>query len=310
MIISGPQERSGEKNMRANHKTYLPFIFEHLTAIGILFAAGFWLLDIIIDVLLFNERTMFDQLLSPEPMEVYFRVFVGSLFVLFGYLAQRMLTRQKQLKADTELKARLLDEVNDAVVAHDLKGNFVYANAAAGRLGGLKKEKQGSSGSYALRDIISEAKNSGILKDKMKELEQKGSLTFEMEGMKTDNTELFTEVHASLMDLEGKPVVLSVARDVTQRHQQEQARNSLLKELQTALSKIKTLRGLIPICANCKKIRNDKGFWQQVEEYVAEHTEADFTFGICEDCLAKLYPEFSGGAEKDGHKHWHKNEKK
>lgn len=296
--------------MNTKNKIKLSFFFEHLMFIGILFAAGFWLLDILIDVLLFDEGTLAGQMMSPGPMEIYFRVLVGSLFILFGFLAQRMLNKQKLLKIDTELKARLLDEVNDAVVAHDLKGNFVYANAAAGRLGGFEQKPPVDPNRMDMRSMISEAKNSGFLKEKMEELKQKGSLTFEMAGRREDHSEQFTEVHASLMDLEGKTIVLSVVRDVTLRRRQEQARNSLLKELQTALGKIKTLRGLIPICANCKKIRNDKGFWQQVEEYVAEHTEADFTFGICEDCLAKLYPEFSGDKAKDGNKKWHKNNKK
>ncbi|MDO9392052.1 MAG: PAS domain S-box protein [bacterium] len=296
--------------MDAKNKIDLSFIFEHLAVVGVLFAAGFWLVDILIDALFFGEGTMIDQLMAPEPMEVYFRLLVGSLFIAFGYLAQRMLNKQKQLKMDTELKARLLDEVNDAVVAHDLEGNFVYANAAAERMGGKKPAARTNQSRLEMKGMMSEVKNSGFLRERMKELEQKGSLTFEMAGRRDDLSELFTEVHASLMDLEGKTIVLSVARDVTQRHQQEQARNSLLKELQTALGKIKTLRGLIPICANCKKIRNDKGFWQQVEEYVSEHTEADFTFGICEDCLGKLYPEFSGGKGNDGHKDWHKNNKK
>jgi len=296
--------------MDTKNKIKLPFFFEHLLFIGILFAAGFWLLDILIDVLLFDEGTLAGQMMSPGPMEIYFRVLVGSLFILFGFLAQRMLNKQKLLKIDTELKARLLDEVNDAVVAHDLKGNFVYANAAAGRLGGFEQKSPVDPNRMDMRSMISEAKNSGFLKEKMEELKQKGSLTFEMAGRREDQTEQFTEVHASLMDLEGKTIVLSVVRDVTLRRRQEQARNSLLKELQTALGKIKTLRGLIPICASCKKIRNDKGFWQQVEEYVSEHTEADFSFGICEDCLAKLYPEFSGGRGNDGHKHWQKNNHK
>ena len=60
------------------------------------------------------------------------------------------------------------------------------------------------------------------------------------------------------------------------------------RELEAALTKIKTLRGLIPICASCKKIRSDKGYWQQLEEYLAEHSEADFTHGFCPECLEKM----------------------
>lgn len=60
-------------------------------------------------------------------------------------------------------------------------------------------------------------------------------------------------------------------------------------ELQVALKNIKTLKGLIPICSHCKKIRNDKGYWDQLERYIKEHSEAQLTHGICPDCLKKYY---------------------
>lgn len=62
-------------------------------------------------------------------------------------------------------------------------------------------------------------------------------------------------------------------------------------QLGKALSEVKTLRGIIPICGYCKKIRNDKGYWDQVEVYVKNHTEANFSHGICPDCLKEHYPE-------------------
>jgi hypothetical protein len=62
-------------------------------------------------------------------------------------------------------------------------------------------------------------------------------------------------------------------------------------ELGTALDEIKTLRGIIPICANCKNIRDDEGMWNRVEAYVSSHTDAEFTHGICPDCAKELYPE-------------------
>jgi PleD family two-component response regulator len=65
-------------------------------------------------------------------------------------------------------------------------------------------------------------------------------------------------------------------------------------ELQEALDEIKTLRGILPICSSCKKIRNDAGIWQQIELYIAEHSEAKFSHGICEECAMKLYPELMG----------------
>jgi len=66
----------------------------------------------------------------------------------------------------------------------------------------------------------------------------------------------------------------------------------LIKQLKKALSEIKTLSGLIPICANCKKIRDDKGYWQQVEQFLKEHSEAEFSHSICPDCVSELYTEF------------------
>jgi len=64
----------------------------------------------------------------------------------------------------------------------------------------------------------------------------------------------------------------------------------LIRELQDAVSKIKTLNGLLPMCANCKRIRDDKGYWNQVEQYVRDHSNADFTHSICPECVKKLYP--------------------
>ncbi len=63
------------------------------------------------------------------------------------------------------------------------------------------------------------------------------------------------------------------------------------KELTTSLAQIKLLKGLIPICANCKKIRDDTGFWQEVESYISQHTDANFSHGICPDCMQELYPD-------------------
>jgi hypothetical protein len=65
-----------------------------------------------------------------------------------------------------------------------------------------------------------------------------------------------------------------------------------LNNLQESLSHIKELKGLLPICYNCKKIRNDKGLWQILERYIIEHTDAMFTHGLCPDCMKTLYPDF------------------
>lgn len=63
------------------------------------------------------------------------------------------------------------------------------------------------------------------------------------------------------------------------------------KELQMALSEIKSLSGLLPICSKCKKIRDDKGYWNQIEVYIQDHSEAQFTHSLCRECAKELYPD-------------------
>ncbi len=65
-------------------------------------------------------------------------------------------------------------------------------------------------------------------------------------------------------------------------------------DLRCALKQVKKLSGLLPICASCKMIRNDEGYWQAIEAYISDHSEAEFTHGLCPDCAAKLYPELLG----------------
>lgn len=75
------------------------------------------------------------------------------------------------------------------------------------------------------------------------------------------------------------------------KHEAAKERESLIAQLQKALQEVKTLTGLLPICASCKKIRNDDESWQQIEDYIASHSDADFTHGICPECAHRLYPE-------------------
>ncbi len=73
----------------------------------------------------------------------------------------------------------------------------------------------------------------------------------------------------------------------------ERERDRLIEELRKVISEIKTLRTLLPICSSCKKIRNDEGYWQQIEAYISEHSHTKFSHGICPECLQKLYGDFA-----------------
>lgn len=78
---------------------------------------------------------------------------------------------------------------------------------------------------------------------------------------------------------------------ISKEMEAEEERERLVAELQEALSKVKQLSGLLPICASCKKIRDDQGYWNQIESYLRKHTEVDFSHGLCPPCAEKLYPE-------------------
>lgn len=80
----------------------------------------------------------------------------------------------------------------------------------------------------------------------------------------------------------------------------EEAREKVIEELKRALDEVKTLQGFIPICASCKKIRDDKGYWNQIEQYIQSHSHVTFSHGICPECLEKAY----------GKQNWYKTFKK
>ncbi|NCC52084.1 MAG: response regulator [Spartobacteria bacterium] len=86
-------------------------------------------------------------------------------------------------------------------------------------------------------------------------------------------------------------VALKRARDTEKR---------LIKQLRLALSQVKALSGLLPICSHCKKIRDDKGYWTQVEQYISAHSETQFTHGLCPDCFRELYPDLVADLEAEG----------
>ena len=110
------------------------------------------------------------------------------------------------------------------------------------------------------------------------------------------------QVEEVLARVETHLTIRNLQMELQEKNAQLEMKNEQLQEknvqLQEALDNIKTLKGFIPICASCKKIRDDEGFWEQVEVYVRDHTEAEFSHGICPDCAHELYPEFYGKLDK------------
>ncbi|HWR57442.1 MAG TPA: PAS domain-containing protein [Thermodesulfovibrionales bacterium] len=109
------------------------------------------------------------------------------------------------------------------------------------------------------------------------------------EHMSQRDKKYFLRTLSPVRGNDGKTVAVNiVSKEITSLKKMEAERESLILELREALAKIKTLKGLIPVCAWCKKVRDDKGYWNEIETYVKNHSDADFTHGICPECLKVL----------------------
>ncbi|RKY52331.1 MAG: hypothetical protein DRP89_07855, partial [Candidatus Neomarinimicrobiota bacterium] len=117
-------------------------------------------------------------------------------------------------------------------------------------------------------------------------LKAKNEIIGTMSLQSYSNPEAFSEKDVKLMELISEQVALAI-----QYKRAEEEKEKLIDDLQKALYDVKRLNGLIPICANCKKIRDDKGYWEEVEKYISERSDVDFTHGLCPDCMKKLYPD-------------------
>ncbi|MCW5205206.1 hypothetical protein VU02_04730 [Desulfobulbus sp. N2] len=91
--------------------------------------------------------------------------------------------------------------------------------------------------------------------------------------------------------MDGRAARIQVATNISKRKKIEEEREQLINELQSALSEIKVLRGILPICSFCKNIRNDDGYYEQIEAYIHKHSGVDFSHTVCPTCMKEHYPD-------------------
>jgi PAS domain S-box-containing protein len=114
----------------------------------------------------------------------------------------------------------------------------------------------------------------------------------ELRMIQKDNKLFWVNLSGTIVESGDKGSVSKVIlSDINRRKMLEQEREGLIAELQKALGEIKILTGIIPICAGCKKIRNDKGSWDALEKYFMSHSDVKFSHGLCDECTKKYYPE-------------------
>jgi len=201
----------------------------------------------------------------------------------------RKIRRQAQL-AMAHL-ASIVETCDDAIISQTLGGTVLSWNSGAERMFGYSShEMVGESIEplvppeqqeeiSAIRDVI----------ERGRRVERIETVRLRRDGTAIDVSITVSPIKNTEGDIQGASIVL---RDITERKRQEKERLRLIDELKDALKRVKTLNGLLPICASCKKIRNDGGYWEQVETYIRTRSNAEFTHGICPDCVRRLYPEY------------------
>jgi len=192
------------------------------------------------------------------------------------------------IRRSEEKYRTLYDSALDAIFILDMDGRCLDINRTAHeRLGYTREEMM----SLHLSEIDSPEFGSQAA-SRMAQLQQQGRLIMPSAHRRKDGTIMPVEINASVIDYEGRKAIFSIVRDITERKQAEQEREKLIAELQKLLAEIKTLHGILPICSSCKKIRDDKGAWHQLETYISAHTNSEFSHGLCMECAKDLYPDY------------------
>jgi len=189
-------------------------------------------------------------------------------------------TEQALRAANIDLQ-QTLESISDAFLALDDDWRVVYFNAAAEwALGRGREQVLGQS----LLDSFPEVRGSAFETNSAEALRDRQPRIFETFFERPPYTHWY-EVRIYPRE----PGISVYFQVITARKQAEAERETLIRDLQSALANVKTLHGLLPICAGCKKIRNDTGYWQSVEGYVQQHSHARFSHGLCPDCLRECY---------------------
>lgn len=198
---------------------------------------------------------------------------------------------EEALRASEARYRNLFDRVPVGLYRTALDGHIVDANPALAHMLG-----------YPDRESILGLEAGGLYVDARDRAQQQSVLEhegvvhhFQMRLKRWDGATIGVEDSArAVRDAQGQVIYYEGSLvDITERKRAEAEREKLIAELQQALAEVKALSGLLPICASCKKIRNDQGYWTQLELYISAHSQARFTHGICPDCMKKLYPELS-----------------
>jgi PAS domain S-box-containing protein len=208
-------------------------------------------------------------------------------------MRQRIADSETEHQQSEETYRSILNASPDDFTITDMEGKILMVSPAAKKMFGYEPEYEDFKGSQLLSFVVPEDQERA--KSNIRLLFQgRYSGPNEYHGVRKDQSIFDIEVNSAFVhDANGQPAkTVFIIRDITERKKAEEERERLILELRDAMSKIKILSGMLPICASCKKIRDDKGYWNQIESYIKNHSEAEFSHSICPECARILYPEY------------------
>ena len=196
------------------------------------------------------------------------------------------------LRFERNFLAGILETTGALIIVLDAEGRVLRLNRAIEKLAGYTILE--TVGRFFWDVFLAEAELSGFraLFENLRPEEFPFEFQSALDSRGGDRLWVYWTTTAVVGESGAIEFVVATGVDITALKQAESEMERLIAQLQEALANVKTLRGLVPICANCKKIRDDHGYWRLVEEYVREHSEAEFSHGICPACLKLLYPEY------------------
>ncbi len=216
---------------------------------------------------------------------------INPLFTALARSREELRSMNAKLLTLSEEQRLLLDHTKDFIYRHDPSGQITYVSPAVEKITGYRPDEWLAHYSDHYTDNPANRNGREITEEMLKT--GTGGPPYIVEMKHKDGHTVWLEINKQPYAADGKVAgFIGVARDISQRLRLEEERENLIAQLQQALASIRTLKGLLPICASCKKIRDDKGYWNQIEAYVCEHSEAEFTHAICPDCARRLYPEY------------------
>ncbi|MBU2627216.1 MAG: PAS domain S-box protein [Proteobacteria bacterium] len=202
--------------------------------------------------------------------------------------------REEAVKVSEEKFKKISSSAHDAIVQMNDRGEIIFWNAAAQKIFGYTWEEVKGKDLHQLlvppRYMM--AFQNGFTTFKKYGQGNAVGKTVELSAVRKDGSEFEVELSLSSYQEHGIWNAVGIIRDISDRKQIEKEKEKLIIDLKNALNEIKTLKGIVPICASCKKIRDDKGFWNHLETYIQKHSDAQFSHGICPDCKKKLYPDY------------------